>query len=59
MLEKFLKMETGYVLDFSDRTFGEFVEEAVGVDIHSERYTKQGKSKPTSYGPFGKLSRTI
>jgi hypothetical protein len=33
-------MESGYVLDFSDRTLGEFVEEAVTRDIHSERYPK-------------------
>jgi Abortive infection C-terminus len=54
-LEKFLKMEAGYVLNFSDRTFGEFVEEAVGVDIHSERYTKQGTSKANKLRTFWKI----
>jgi hypothetical protein len=54
-LEKFLKMETGYVLDFSDRTFGEFVEEAVGVDIHSERYRGQGTSKANKLRAFWKI----
>ncbi len=33
-LEKFLGSSSGYVLNFSDRTFGEFVFEAVRLDIH-------------------------
>jgi len=44
-LEKLLSMSGGYVLDFSDRTFGEFVTESVGLEIHDERYTVQGTSK--------------
>lgn len=51
-LEKFLEMSSGYVLNFSDRTFSEFVFETVGVDIHSERYTTEGTSK-------GKKLRTL
>jgi hypothetical protein len=31
-------MGSGYWLNFSDRTFGEFCEEAVDVDIHSDQY---------------------
>ena len=38
-------MSRGYVLDFSDRTFGEFVMDAVGLDIHSDKYTTGGTSK--------------
>ncbi len=48
-------MESGYVLNFSDRTFGEFFEEAAGVDIHSERYTIQGTSKANKLRAFWKL----
>ena len=44
-LEQFLGMSEGYVLDFSDRTFGDFVFEAAGKDIHSENYTTEGTSK--------------
>lgn len=44
-LEDFLGMGTGFVLDFSDRTFGEFVHEAVGIDIHSDKYAVNGSSK--------------
>jgi len=54
-LEKFLGMSVGYVLNFSDRTFGEFVFEAVGVDIHGERYTSEGTSKARKLRAFWKL----
>jgi len=38
-------MSSGYVLNFSDRTFSEFVEDAVGIDIYSGRYSGSGTSK--------------
>ena len=44
-LETFLGMSSGYVLNFSDYTFGEFVLENTGLDIHSDRYRTQGSSK--------------
>jgi hypothetical protein len=44
-LEKHFGMAGGYVLNFSDRTFGEFVFEAVGLDIHDEKYAASGTSK--------------
>src|SRR5208337_1304206 len=53
-LEKFLRMSSGYVLNFSDRTFGEFIFEAVGADIHAERYTSQGTSKANKLRAFWK-----
>jgi hypothetical protein len=48
-------MSEGYVLKFSDRTFGEFVSEAVGMDIHSARYTTEGASKAKKLRAFCKL----
>lgn len=54
-LEQFLGMSSGYVLDFSDRTLGEFVFDAVGVDIHAEKYTKQGTSKAKKLRSFLRL----
>ncbi|MDI1318564.1 MAG: toll/interleukin-1 receptor domain-containing protein [bacterium] len=54
-LEIFLKMSGGYVLDFSDRTFGEFVHEVVGVDIHSDCYVTNGTSKANKLRTFWKL----
>jgi hypothetical protein len=53
-LEKFLGMGSGYVLTFSDRTFGEFVFETVGEDIHSARYTTQGTSKANKLRSYWK-----
>lgn len=44
MLEKFLGMSSGYVLDFKNHEFGEFVLEVVGIDIHSSRYIIDGKT---------------
>lgn len=37
-IEKFLGMKSGYVMDFSDRTFQEFVGEVVSLDIDNEKY---------------------
>ena len=54
-VEKFLGMSGGYVLNFSDRTFGEVVFEAVGIDIHDEKYTTDGTSKAKKLRTFWKL----
>jgi len=52
VLEKFLQMDSGYVLDFNNRTFGEFVVDAVDVEIHSARYTTHGTSKANKLRAF-------
>lgn len=54
-LEVFLAMSGGYVLNFSDRTFGNFVADAVGIDIHSEKYTADGTSKARKLRAFWRL----
>src|SRR5665213_3007524 len=54
-LEKFLGMGGGYVLNFSDRTFGEFMFEAANADIHSERYISEGTSKARKLRSFWKI----
>ena len=38
ILEKIFQMNGGYVLNFSDRTMGEFFRDAIGVDIYTEEY---------------------
>ena len=53
-LEKFLGMERGYVLNFSDRTFGEFMFEAGNADIHSEQYNSNGTSKANKLRTYWK-----
>lgn len=52
VLEEFLGMGGGYVLNFSDRTFGEFVHEAVDIEIHSDEYSIQGSSKAKKLRAF-------
>ncbi len=37
-IEKYLGMSSGYVLDFSNRTFQEFILENIGVDIYDDKY---------------------
>ena len=55
VLENFLKMDSGYVLDFSDRTFGDFMHEVVDVDIHAEEYTLYGSSKAKKLRAFWEI----
>jgi hypothetical protein len=45
VLDDALSMHQGYVLDFSDRTFAEFFDSELGVDIDLGRYRKNGGSK--------------
>ena len=50
-LERLLGMGTGYVLDFSDATCGEFFKRH-GVDIHGARYRRYGNSKAKKMRAF-------
>jgi hypothetical protein len=54
-IEKFLGMRGGYVMDFSDRTFQEFVGEAVGLDIDNEKYHYSSNSKANRLRQFIKF----
>lgn len=38
ILEKLLQMNSGYVLNFSDRTMGEFFRDDIGIDIYDKKY---------------------
>ncbi len=53
-LEKFLDMGSGYVCDFSDRTFGDFVLESTGIDLYTEDYSTSGTSKANRLRTFWK-----
>lgn len=52
ILEEHFGMSGGYVLNFSDRTSGEFVLEAVGRNIHDTKYTAGGTSKANKLRTF-------
>lgn len=53
-LEKLLGMTGGYVLTFSDRTFGDFFDE-YRVEIDAERYKARGTSKANRMRTFWEL----
>lgn len=55
IIENFLGMNTGYVMDFSDRTFQEFVGEATDLDINSEKYHYASNSKANRLRAFIKV----
>jgi hypothetical protein len=44
-LERMLGMESGYVLDFSNRTFEEFVTDSIGKNIYDSKYDYGSSSK--------------
>lgn len=44
-LERLFRMHGGYVLDFSNRTFSEFIDEHAGRDIYDARYEQGSGSK--------------
>ncbi len=45
VLEKLFQMGGGYVLNFSDRTMGEYFHDDVGINIYNERYNYASGSK--------------
>lgn len=45
ILEKLFQMKSGYVLNFSDRTMGEFFRDDIGIDIYSKKYNYASGSK--------------
>lgn len=45
VLEHVLEMGSGYVLDFSDATFGRFFDGDLGLDIDDDKYRDLGTSK--------------
>src|ERR1039458_6477552 len=51
-LEKFLGMETGYVLNFSNRSFAEFVRDSTGRGIYDSRYDCGSGSKANRMRTF-------
>lgn len=54
-LEKLFEMGGGYVLDFSNRTFQEFVADAVRRDIEDDRYNYASCSKANRLRQFWKI----
>ena len=53
-LEQLLEMSSGYVLDFSNRTFQEFFLESLNIDIYDDKYNYQSGSKANRLRGFWK-----
>jgi hypothetical protein len=45
LVDQALEMTQGYVLDFSDKTFNDFVRRRFGIDATAPTYTADGVSK--------------
>lgn len=54
-LEKLFGMSGGVVGHFSNRTFQEFVADAVGLDIYDQKFSASGTSKANRLREFWKL----
>lgn len=58
-LEKALLMESGYVMNFNNRTFGDFIMLSTGIDIYSPGYDRGGTSKANRLRTFWKQESNI
>jgi hypothetical protein len=55
LIDDLFDMGGGYVLDFSDRTFGEFFNDELNIDIDESRYSTEGTSKAKRLRYFRRL----
>lgn len=53
--ERLFEMGSGYVSNFSNRTFQEFFYESIGIEIYEERFSKNGSSKANHLRAFWEL----
>lgn len=56
LLDDVLQMHEGYVLDFSNRSFQEFMRHEVGIDIYADKYAVEGTSKAKRLRFFLRIS---
>jgi hypothetical protein len=56
LIDDLFGMNSGYVLDFSDRTFSAFFAEELGINIDESRYSAEGTSKAKRLRYFLKIS---
>lgn len=52
ILENILEMDGGYVLDFSNRSFQDFIKTAVGINIYDDKYEQNSGSKANRLRAF-------
>jgi uncharacterized protein (TIGR02391 family) len=58
-LEKLFKMQNGFVLNFSDRTFREFFLDELAVDIGNEKYYYNTPSKANRLRAFWRIENSL
>jgi hypothetical protein len=51
-IDELFDMQSGYVLDFSNRTFAEFFEDEFAIDIYQQKYRGRGTSKANHLRAF-------
>jgi hypothetical protein len=56
ILEELFQMSGGYVLNFSDRTFGEFFHDDLGIDIFDQKYNYASGSKANRLRGFWQVA---
>jgi uncharacterized protein (TIGR02391 family) len=56
VLEKLFKMEEGYVLDFTNRSFREFFRDDLKIDIYNEKYNYETGSKANRLRAFWSIA---
>lgn len=56
ILESLFQMKSGYVLDFSDRTIGDFFKDKLAVDFFDEKYNYSSGSKANRMRGFWKTA---
>ena len=56
LIDDLFDMGSGYVLDFSDRTFAAFFAEALDIEINDRKYFAEGSSKAKRLRYFLKVS---
>ncbi len=59
ILENLFEMGGGYVLDFSDRTIGEFFDDELGINFFNEKYNYASGSKANRMRGFWKQADNI
>jgi hypothetical protein len=59
LLDDIFDMGSGYVLDFSNRTFGDFFRTELQVNIDDSRYCQAGTSKGKRLRAFLQMDRNL
>lgn len=54
LIEKLFEMGSGYVMDFSNRTFQEFIHDSLKIDIYDSKYDYESGSKANRLRAFFK-----